>query len=453
LKRLQQDGPQSAAAAGAGEPGAWRGRSALSAGTGGAWVVSLTGIALAFATQLLLAKLLSRADFGALFYTFAWAEVLGMMAPFGFDKLLIRELARHRHEERWGLARGLLRCAGRWTALGVLIGVGVALGFGLILRDELDPALIPVFFASALLVPVRAWVNLRHGALLGLSRPVAGMMATSMTFSLAFLILLGLAWLLFPGPLDVRVAAGAALLAWLASFALADLQMRARLAEGSQAPSEFREREWIREALPMMLIVGMALLTLKADLILLGALRGAEEAAVYVTAASLAYLVRLGIVAVNPALAPLAVNAGASGSTRELESVARHASRLAFVPALTCAVGLIVFGKWALALFRPEYASGYDALVILALGFLVASSVGPVETILLMKNQQRLAATTAVGACVLNLTLNAALIPSFGMQGAALATATSMIVWSGAMSFAVRRRLGLRMSIFARGGS
>jgi O-antigen/teichoic acid export membrane protein len=456
LSRLQPDLQPSARAADPAEHGAGRTRAALgalSAGTGGAWAVSLAGIGLAFATQLVLARLLPAAEFGALFYTFAWAEVLGMIAPLGYDKLLIRELARQRHAGHWGLAHGILRCAARWTSLGVLVAVAVALGFGLSLRGQLDPALIPVFWMTALLVPVRAWVNLRHGALLGLSRPVAGLMATSVTYSLAFLVLVGLARLLAPERLDAFVAACAALLAWLVSLALADAQTRARMAEGARAPAEFRAREWIREALPMMLIVGMALLTLKADLILLGALRGAEEAGVYVTAASLAHLVRLGIVAVNPALAPLAVNAQASGSERELEAVARSATRLAFVPALVCAAALLVFGRWALALFQPEFVAGYGALVILALGFLVVSTMGPVETILLMKNQQRLAAASAVGACVLNLTLNATLIPMLGMRGAALATALSMIAWAVAMSLAVRRRLGLRMSIFARAGS
>ncbi|NOT31591.1 MAG: oligosaccharide flippase family protein, partial [Planctomycetes bacterium] len=251
---------------------------ALSSGTGGAWAVSLAGIALAFGTQLLLARLLEPAAFGALFYTFAWAEVLGMMAPLGFDKLLIRELARQRHESRWTLAHGLLRCAARWTSLGVIVAVAVAVAFGLSLRARLDPALLPVFWMTVLLVPVRALVNLRHGALLGLSRPVAGLMATSVSFSIAFLVLLGLGRLLAPAPFSAFGAACAALCAWLASFGLAELEMRRSLAAGGQAPPELREREWLREALPMMLIVAMALLTLKTDLLLLGALRGAEEA-------------------------------------------------------------------------------------------------------------------------------------------------------------------------------
>ncbi len=427
----------------------------LSSGAGGAWAVTLAGLALTFGTTLLLTHVLGAGGYGALAYTFAWAEVLGMMAPLGFDKLVILELALHCHAGRWSLARGLLACAARWTAVGVAGALAVALGFGLVMRTRLDPALVPVFCTVVLLVPLRAWVNLRHGALLGLSRPVAGLMATSVTYWLVFLVLLGLGLWLAPQLVTPRNAALVGACGWLVSFVIADLQTRTRLeraAMGRAAP-EFRAREWIREALPMMLIVAMALLNLRADVILLGALRGAKEAGIYSMAASLAYLVRLGIVAVNPALAPLAANAKTGGGERHLETVARSASRLAFVPALACTAGLLVFGRWMLALFKPEFVPGYAALAILAVGFLVVAALGPVETILLMKNEQRLAAAAAVGACALNVLLNLALIPGFGMEGAAFATALSMIVWGLSMTVAIRRRLGLSMSIFARNDS
>src|SRR5262249_20232042 len=113
-------------------------------------------------------------------------------------------------------------------------------------------------------------------------------------------------------------------------------------------------------------------------------------------------------------------------------------------------LGLLAFGRWALALFNPEFEPGYAALAILAVGFLVVAAMGPVETILLMKNEQRLAAAAAVGACALNVLLNLVLIPGFGMEGAAFATACSMIVWALSMTIAVQRRLGLSMCILAR---
>lgn len=424
----------------------------LSRGAGGAWAVTLAGLALTFVTTLVLAHLLGAEGYGALAYTLAWAEVLGMIAPLGFDKLLIRELAVYRQGGQAGLTRGLLRTAARWTGLGVAGALALALGFGLVMRARLDPELVPVFWTVALLVPLRAWVNLRHGALLGLSRPVAGLMASSVTTWLVVLASLGLALLLAPELVTPRNAALATAAGWLVSLLVADVQTRGRLDLSALARSapEFRAREWIRAALPMMLIVAMALLNLRADVILLGAMRGASEAGIYSMAASLAFLVRLGLVAVNPALAPLAANARGEGAERQLQSVARSASRLAFLPGLVCALGLLVFGRWTLGLFGPEFTAGYAALAILATGFLVVAAMGPVETILLMKNQQRLAALAAVGACGLNLLLNLLLIPSFGLEGAAFATALSMIAWALSMTIAVRRRLGLSMSILAR---
>lgn len=426
---------------------------AIAAGTGWSWVVMVLGLGLSFASTLLLARTLGAEGYGALAYTLAWAEVLGLIAPLGFDKLLIRELALATHAGAFGLVRGLLSAAARWTAFGVAGALALALGFALVVRGRLDPALEPVFWTLALLVPLRAWANLRHGALLGLSRPVAGLMASSVTHVLVLLALLGLGLAFAREQLTPRNAACAAAAGWLVAFLVGDRQTRARLdcTALARAAPEFRTREWTRAALPMMLIVAMALLNLRADVILLGALRGAAEAGAYNTAAALAFLVRLGLVAVQPALAPLAANAPIGGAERTLESVARGASRLAFVPALACALALLAGGRFALALFQPEFAAAYGALVILALGFLAVAALGPVETVLLMRHEQRLAAASAVGACALNLVLNVLLIPHLGMEGAALATALSMVTWGLAMTRAVHRRLGLRMSIFARG--
>ena len=342
----------------------------------------------------------------------------------------------------------MLRAAARATALGTLATVALALAFALALRPRLDPALFPAFWLVAALVPLRAWANLRHGALLGLSRPVAGMMATSVTHALVLLPLAALAAWQFPAQLGARGAAALAAAGWLVAVVVADRQLRAAVGSDVRgaAPIE-HARAWRAEAWPMLLIVGLALLSLNADVLLLGALSGARAAGIYRAAAQFAFRVRLGLVAVNPVIAPLAVRARTAA---ELRAVALRGTRLAFLAAALVTVALLIGGPWALRLYDPEFAAGTGAMSILALAFLAVTAMGPVETILLMKGEQRLAAAAAAGACVLNVVLATLLIPPLGLEGAALATAASMLVWAGSMSVAIRRRLGFGMHLLAR---
>ena len=71
---------------------------------------------------------------------------------------------------------------------------------------------------------------------------------------------------------------------------------------------------------------------------------------------------------------------------------------------------------------------------------------------LTMTGHQRDAAASIGAGAVLNVVLNVALIPGWGLEGAAAATATSMIVWNLLLAVAVRRRLGINASALGRIG-
>ena len=100
-----------------------------------------------------------------------------------------------------------------------------------------------------------------------------------------------------------------------------------------------------------------------------------------------------------------------------------------------------------LGLFGPEFTRGYWALAILTVGQLVNASVGSVGFLMSMTGHQREAARVFAGAAVLNVVLNASLIPLWGINGAAIATATTTIIWNVALALYVWRRLGVRATI------
>jgi O-antigen/teichoic acid export membrane protein len=60
-----------------------------------------------------------------------------------------------------------------------------------------------------------------------------------------------------------------------------------------------------------------------------------------------------------------------------------------------------------------------------------------------MADQQSACARVYMAAFVLNVALNLALIPLFGILGAAVATASAMVFEAGALACQARRRLGV----------
>lgn len=119
-----------------------------------------------------------------------------------------------------------------------------------------------------------------------------------------------------------------------------------------------------------------------------------------------------------------------------------------FWPSLAGAVLIIALGKPLLWLFGPQFEAGYPVMCILVVGFLFRSSMGPAEYLLNMLGEQALCATVLLSAAVLNVALNFALVPSFGLIGAALATSISLSMVALANSIVVWRRLDIEIAIW-----
>ena len=66
-----------------------------------------------------------------------------------------------------------------------------------------------------------------------------------------------------------------------------------------------------------------------------------------------------------------------------------------------------------------------------------------------MSGNQNICAFVYALTLALNIALSVVLIPAFGLWGAAIATAASMIFEAAALSFTVWRKLGIVMAIFA----
>jgi len=101
-----------------------------------------------------------------------------------------------------------------------------------------------------------------------------------------------------------------------------------------------------------------------------------------------------------------------------------------------------------LGVFGSDYGRGAPALAILSLGELANALAGPVALILTMTGHEGDAAKSLAVAAVTNVILNLALIPNFGVEGAAAATAVSLTAWNTLMGVFVWKRLRLRSSAF-----
>jgi O-antigen/teichoic acid export membrane protein len=109
-----------------------------------------------------------------------------------------------------------------------------------------------------------------------------------------------------------------------------------------------------------------------------------------------------------------------------------------------------LFGRPILSLWPAEFTDGYPLMFILAVRPASRARIGPIERFLSMMGEQRVSALVHAGAFAVNLGLCFVLIPLFGLAGAAIATATALIVESIMLFVVTKRRLGFHVFVWKR---
>ena len=106
-------------------------------------------------------------------------------------------------------------------------------------------------------------------------------------------------------------------------------------------------------------------------------------------------------------------------------------------------LGTLFYAPEMLRLFGEEFVQGAPALQILATTSLFAAACGPIEAVFVMSGRttQNLIFNTL--ALALNVGLGFALIPSLGLEGAAIAWAVSMVTTNLLPLIQVYRNLGI----------
>ena len=411
-----------------GKPGSLRFR--LARDTVGVVAIRAFSIGLGFVVSVVLARLLGVREFGL--YSLAMS-VLGLLvvpATVGFPQLLVREIAAYRIKGEWGLIRGLLRFAQR-TSLLASLAIALLGGFVLwVLSDRFSGEAVRVLTLVFLALPFWALLQLHGEALRGFEQILAGQWVSTVMRPLGFLFLVGVVWLFAGGITEASLALGLHILAAGIALAFAFYLLRGQLSRSvpSHAVSQ-NTSVWIRSALSLAFLGLLNLIPQHAGILLLGWMRSPEEVGLYKVAFQTASLIPFGLMAVNTAVAPTLAQLYAVAEKAKLRKVMLTASAVAIAFALPLVLLFTLRGSWFLGLaFGEAFAESATALAIIMGGQLVNAATGPVGFLLIMSGHEK-KATISVGiGSGINLLLNLALILFWGIEGAAIATATTLAV-------------------------
>lgn len=408
---------------------------------------------LAFLTSVLLARLLGPAGYGVFAFAVAFLHMLSIPASLGMTKLLIRNISTYSARSETSLAAGLLRRADQLTIITGLATAALALAGSLLVAAN-EPVMLHAFWMILPAIPLLVLTRVKQAALQGLKRIVQGQLPEGVLLPALFL-LMAVVWWALPGiDLDPVTAVGLNVLATaIALYAAVFLLQKHLPSEIRTATPEFRTRQWLRSAFPLLLVSGLHVINSRTDVIMLGALDTAESVGLYNVAVKGSAFVGFFLTASGKALGPTMASLYSDGALEKLQALLTWVVRVVVFLSLPVAATFVFFGDWILTfVYGPSFSDAHVALAILSGAELVAVAMGSVSLLLIMTGFEREAAWGVGLSAVLNIVLNASLIPFFGMTGAAVATGFSLMVWNIIFAVVATKRVGVNCTILGPAG-
>jgi O-antigen/teichoic acid export membrane protein len=111
--------------------------------------------------------------------------------------------------------------------------------------------------------------------------------------------------------------------------------------------------------------------------------------------------------------------------------------------AISSVILFIVLGKWLLGFWGVEFQDAYWVLLVLSIGQFFNIATGCSGLLLVMCGFEKLHGIISLTTTVLNLLLNYLFIINYGIVGAAIATAISIIFENIMKVLLVKKKIGI----------
>lgn len=386
-----------------------------------AFAVRIVAAGLAFVVQVVLARLIGADSYGEIATGLTIVLLVTCVATLSLDNASQHFIAAYRATGDGDGLRGYLR---RTPVIVGIVSLIIAVP-AVALFASLGNATLAILLAT---VPILALMAMFEGYAKSFDWPILALAPQFIGRPVLMVgVVLGMIYL--GSSADAPLAAWGLLVSAVAVLAIQGVILRRRLAGTvASGPARTDTRRWLNVSTPILIGDFGGMLIVSADVIALSLFAGSAEAGIYFAAIKSLALVQFIAYAVSQASAHQASALYAVGDVDGLKSFVRKASIWTFLPSLAFALALLAVGPWILALFGDDFSAGYPAMVIVTIGFVVRAAVGPAARVLTMIGQERKTAAIHVAAGLFALVACCALVPVWGIIGAATALSATLCV-------------------------
>lgn len=383
-------------------------------------VGSLFGAASKLVEQFIIGNVLSTGAYGEVNTALSIMSLSTTIALVGLDEGVPRFISRFDDSrDRRGIWLVGLAVAGS-------IGIAIALGF-ILARDRLlavlfeagTPVLLPVLFALS--IPFFTGLRVAVGTIRGHENTIYRTYAYDLLYN--GLRLVALVVLLLAG-LGVLAAGYAYLLATVVAFVVAHALLNRLL--DFYGRYRTHTRALVRFSAPLVVASAVSTLFAQIDTLMLASFASSEAVGFYNYGYQLAAGLPVILSVFGFLYMPLASRLDADGNRREVDRVYTVTTKWIYIAAFPVLLAFVAFSGDVVSMFFSD-ADGRSAavLAVLAVGFFMSAANGRCQDTLSAFGYTGYILVVNIFSAVVNVALNVALIPAFGVIGAAVASALS----------------------------
>jgi len=406
-------------------------------GAVGNFGLRVTAAVLNMLSGVLLARLLKAEGYGIYAYYLTIISVINVPVMAGLPNLIVRYVASYAVAGKWGLAKGLILRANQVVLmLSIVVAIGMAYAVYGSSGDFSPIELATLLFALPLL-PFVALGGIREAILRAFGRPVSALVPEYGVRPTLFVLLLLGAYIFFekdatPDKVMLFQLSAAATAFIVGVF----LILRVQPNELKGVEPDYQTRAWVKSAIPFMLFGGVTILNKRLDVLMVGSFLESSDVGVYQVVVRMTDIALFIIISINSVITPMLAELYERGDQGKLQSILAFVARVSFFSTIPIVILLSLFGVQILELvFGPEFGRGFYSMVILSVGQLIGAALGSGGQLLLMSGNEKSVVFIGWLSLLVNFALNYILIPYIGINGAAIATVVSMVVWNGALAW------------------
>jgi O-antigen/teichoic acid export membrane protein len=422
------------------------------------FVGRLLSTAVNFATQVIIVRYLSKADYGVFAYALALVTTGQSIAVLGLDRAISRFLPIY--DERGEPARVVGTLV---MVTGTIIGIGVAFVFvvsafrGLVAGGlGTGHNAVTVLLILIVLSPIQALDDMLMGAFAVWSKARAIFFRKNVLGPLLRLVVVAI---VIATSSDVRmmavgyVLAGAFAVALYGAMLVQILRRDERLRRPRAKRLELPVKEVFGFALPLLAVDALFTVQNTANVVMLAHWGSASDIADYRVVQPAARLNVLVMTSFTLLFTPLAARLFAREDREGVNELYwRTAVWIAVCSFPIFAATFSVAAPITTGLFGERYHSSAAILALLSLGYYTNAALGFNGLTLRVYGLVRYVIVISIGAAVLNVVLNFMLIPRYGAVGAGVATAGTMIAHNVFKQTGLRRGTGISIFNARHGG-